>query len=157
MNSEYFIIRDCPEGFVPSVIAAGCCLVFEKKLLLLKRHPAKPQGNTWGVPGGKMEGEESVRDCAIREIREEAGLDIDDDGLTEIGSLYCRIPNGSQPLNYVFHLFQKTFADLPELNIGRDEHVESKWCTLEEALALDLIVGGQEVLDYYRDATCLKL
>lgn len=156
MSSEYFITRNCPEGFFPSVVASGCCLEFENKLLLLKRHPDKPQGSTWGVPGGKIEEGESIRDCVIREIQEEAGLDINDDGLKQIGSLFCRIPNGNRPLNYVFHLFLKTFTAFPELNIGLNEHVEAKWCTLEEALALELIVGGKEVLDYYKDATCLK-
>ena len=109
MNEKYFISRSLPENFNPTIEAAGCCCQFENTLLMLKRHPEKPYGNTWGVPGGKMEPDEDVRACAVREIHEEAGIDINDDSLKFMGSLYCRIPNGDKPLEYIFHLFQKNF------------------------------------------------
>lgn len=147
--NNFFISRTKPDEFNPEVEAAGCCCSFEDKILLLKRHPNKPYGNTWGVPGGKMEKGEDMRSCAIREIQEEAGLDINDETLSFIGTLFCRIPGVDGPFEYVFHLFHKSFINLPELNIGLEEHLEAKWATMDEAFSLPLIVGGKEVLDYF--------
>ncbi|HRD55601.1 MAG TPA: NUDIX hydrolase [Parachlamydiaceae bacterium] len=149
MNLSYFIERKPIEPFTPEMEAAGCCCLFEDKILLLKRHSDKPYGGTWGVPGGKMEKNEAIRACAIREVLEEAGLDIDDETLTFMGTLYCRINQNDQPFSYTFHLFQKKFHTLPKLDIGLDEHVEAKWVTFDEASKLPLIIGGKEVLDYW--------
>ena len=57
----------------------------------MKRYPEKVQGNTWGIPGGKIEKNESPRIAVIREIREEVGLNIDDASLKVMGKLYSRI------------------------------------------------------------------
>jgi len=156
MIPEHLISRECPTDFNPNVIASGCCIIYENKILLLKRHPDKPQGDTWGVPGGKMELNESTRECAIRETHEEAGVDIDDDELKFMGTLYCSVPNGDTPFSYVFHLFQKILKALPVLSIGLEEHMEGSWFTLEEAYNLPLINGGKEVLDYYAESLILN-
>lgn len=152
MSRKDVISRERPEGFIPNVEASGCCIIHDDKILLLKRHPQKPQGNTWGVPGGKMEQGESIRDCAIREIHEEAGVDIDDETLTFLGSLYCTVSNEDEPFNFIFHLYKITFDILPTLNIGLSEHLEAGWFTLDEAYALPLINGGKEVLDYFSES-----
>ncbi|SEV87783.1 NUDIX hydrolase [Halobacterium jilantaiense] len=55
----------------------------ERALLVL------PRGESaWGVPGGGLEGEESVEDAAVRETREEAGVDCEIAGLWHLNR--CR-------------------------------------------------------------------
>lgn len=142
---NYSIFTHPPKDFNPTVEAAGCYCEFEDKILLLKRHPDRPQGNTWGVPGGKLEKGEDPRAAVIREIREEVGLDIADDGLVEIGRLYVRLPY----VDYVFHLFRKRFLARPDIVLELKEHLEAKWVTISEALQLPLISGGKEALEYY--------
>ena len=44
-------------------------------VLLQKRSVHVHTGGTWGVPGGAIERGESVRDAALREAHEEAGLE----------------------------------------------------------------------------------
>lgn len=156
MSSEYFILRQAPENFKPTMIASGCCLTVDDKILLLKRHPEKAQGNTWGVPGGKIEENESIRECVIREIKEEAGVDIDDEALRFVGTLYCSVPEKGAPLHYIFHTFHKNFMILPELDIALNENVEAKWVTLEEGHLLPLMLGGKEVLEYYQEFICIN-
>jgi 8-oxo-dGTP diphosphatase len=47
------------------------------KVLLLKRRPTeRANPNKWSFPGGKIEVDESPMDAAIREAKEESGLDI---------------------------------------------------------------------------------
>ena len=50
----------------------------EQNILLLKRPNVKTAWapNKWAFPGGKIERDETPRDAAIRETKEEANLDI---------------------------------------------------------------------------------
>ena len=51
----------------------------EKRMLLVRQH--HEDRDIWMVPGGHIEEGESAVDAAIREVKEEAGLDIGIDGL----------------------------------------------------------------------------
>jgi len=51
-------------------------VLFEGKILLLKREGAVFQGH-WGFPGGKIKFGENLKEAAIREAREETGLDCE--------------------------------------------------------------------------------
>jgi 8-oxo-dGTP pyrophosphatase MutT (NUDIX family) len=135
-----------PEDFAPIAEAAGCYCEYEDKLLFLKRHPDKSQGNTWGIPGGKLEKGESARDAVIREIWEEVGLDISGEDLQEVGKLYMRLSH----CDYVFHMFRKRFTFCPSLILALEEHHEAQWVTFEEALKLPLITGGRDALSFYQ-------
>lgn len=149
MKSFYYISRVKPEGFQPEMEACGCCCVHKDKILLLKRNKNKPYGDTWGVPGGKIEEQETLRECVVREIYEESGLNVDDDTLQFMGTLYCKILVKEKDFCYTFHLFKKEFDHSPELNIRMEEHVDGNWYSIDEAYRLPLIIGGKEVLDFY--------
>ncbi len=135
-----------PPDFEPKVSVAGCYCEFEDKILLLKRHPRKPQGHTWGIPGGKMDEGETPRMAVVREVFEEVGIKIKEDELEEIDRMYVR-----GTLNdYIFYRFRKLFLTLPVIDLSLDEHIEARWVTFEEALKLPLIYGGTEALLTYR-------
>ncbi len=48
------------------------------------RDPKKPAPRYWKLPGGRSEGNETPEECAAREIYEELGIEIDQDGLRVI-------------------------------------------------------------------------
>ena len=54
--------------------AASAIVVDEAGRVLLHR---RQDNNRWALPGGKMELGESVSGCAIREVQEETGLDVE--------------------------------------------------------------------------------
>ncbi len=59
------------------IVVAACALVDAAGLVLLTRRPAgKPLAGLWEFPGGKVEPGEDPEDAAIRELREELGIDI---------------------------------------------------------------------------------
>lgn len=58
-------------------VAAGILLDKEGRYLLGQRPEGKPYAGYWEVPGGKIEGGESVFDALKRELQEELGIDIE--------------------------------------------------------------------------------
>ena len=52
--------------------AAAVAIIDDDKILMLKRM----DNGKWTMPGGTMELDESLIDCAIREVKEETGLDV---------------------------------------------------------------------------------
>lgn len=135
-----------PPDFQAQISVAGCYCEFGDKILLLKRTPHKHQGNTWGIPGGKLNEGETPQAATVREVFEEVGLSILEGNLEEIGKMYIR-----GPLNdYIFYRFRVPLLALPVLNVSLEEHVEARWVTIEEALKLPLIYGGREALLNYQ-------
>lgn len=69
-------IRHPEQAGEPSETYAGGAETQERALMIL------PRGETaWGLPGGGVEGEESFEEAAVRETREEAGVDCEITGL----------------------------------------------------------------------------
>lgn len=143
---KYSIYIKPPSDFDPKMHVSSCYCEHLDKILLVKRHPKKPQGDTWGVPAGKMEENENPRMTVIREVQEEIGLNIDDPDLEMIGTLYCRLAH----LDYVYHMFRKRFSLFPCILLALEEHTEMHWVTVDEALQMPLIAGGAEALKYYK-------
>lgn len=70
-----------------------CALIFneEGKLLAVSR---KNNKDDWGLPGGKVDGDETIEEAVVREVKEETGLDIKVShfifgNLTESKGYYC--------------------------------------------------------------------
>ena len=55
--------------------AAGILLVRGTQILLQHRAPWVHNGDTWGIPGGARDSHETVLEAAIREAKEETGID----------------------------------------------------------------------------------
>jgi ADP-ribose pyrophosphatase YjhB (NUDIX family) len=77
---DYYYDNNSPvaNSIVP---AAACVIVEDNRLLLVKRQ----DNDYWTMPGGTIEFGESLEECAIREIKEETGLEV---RLEEIIKIY---------------------------------------------------------------------
>jgi 8-oxo-dGTP diphosphatase len=58
-------------------IEVSAALIFhDGKLLITQRHANAHLGGLWEFPGGKREANETFKQCLVREIQEELGLEI---------------------------------------------------------------------------------
>lgn len=53
----------------------------QDQILICRRKAGGNCGNLWEFPGGKREEGETMEDCAVRECREELGIEITVDGI----------------------------------------------------------------------------
>lgn len=116
--------------FVLAVIRRGA------RFLLVQE---KKYGQTWTVPGGRVEPGESWQAAALREIREEAGVDAILDGVIRIE--HDVSPHGPDHRVRLRVLFHGTAADAPNggdpitKTIPDDESLGAAWLTLAEIRA----------------------
>ncbi len=96
----------------------------EGKFLLLKRSEENSSSGEWTFPGGKIEENETGREAAVRELKEETGLkgEISDSGDNYIGE-------GELGLWKIYPFQVKVDSKKVELDY---EHSEFKWLSLRE-------------------------
>jgi mutator protein MutT len=58
-----------------TLLAASVAIVRRTDLLLIQRNRPPSEG-LWTLPGGRLEPGETAEQCAIREVREELGLEV---------------------------------------------------------------------------------
>lgn len=93
---EYYKFLRQYVGTKPLILPGSVVIIGNEKgeVLLQKR----PEGR-WGLPGGLMELGESFEEVAIREVREEIGLEIRNLQLLHVFSgkeFYTKAPNGDE-------------------------------------------------------------
>ena len=86
-------------------------IVVEDSKILLVHHVFAGGDNFWVPPGGKLEGEESIFDCAVREVCEETSLDVSPGGIFWIEELV------DGDLHFVkFHICCQRLAGAPDVS-----------------------------------------
>jgi len=122
----------------------GCFLELGGKFLLLHRHPDKPQGNTWGLPAGKVDPGETDLQALLREVWEETGYTISPDKLEFLGDQVFDFPH----LHLNFPTYRVILDQPHEVAHRPGEHQAYKWVTPEECYAMpDLIEGLHDLLE----------
>ena len=95
----------------------------DDKVLIAKRKRAL-MGSPWEFPGGKLENNETFRECLKRELREEFDIDV------EVGAFLCtqkHVLNCQSGIN--LHAYEVTHIS-GEFRLR--DHEEIRWVTLEE-------------------------
>ena len=138
------------------VNSVGFLIIWNNKILLA--HPNKQSSNTWTIPKGKVEKDETYLGCAIRETKEEIGLDINPnlvDAFSEWKTIiYKNIHNKSyKKLHYkIIHINNLSDIDMiseivENETIPNREIDKARFMTKDEAL--DKIFWRQkELLEY---------
>ena len=100
--------------------------------VLLHRRVKDPNKGLWVAPGGKLESDESPSECAIREMREESGLEIEAPVLRAIMTETSPRPD-YQWITFIFAATRWRGELAPAPEIG-----EVRWVRLREVFELDI-------------------
>jgi ADP-ribose pyrophosphatase YjhB (NUDIX family) len=102
------------------------------RILLVQEAKARVAG-TWNLPGGRVELDESLSDAAVREVREEAGVDVQLTGLFFVDQVLG--DSGDSRMRFVFQADLRTH----ELKSQPDQHsMRAQWFTRAELARLPL-------------------
>lgn len=109
------------------MVTSDCAVVNTRGELLLVRRGGEPFKGCWALPGGFMEMNESIEQCAVRELEEETGLKVAESDLHLIGvySAPGRDPRGRT----VTAAYATTLADDRQAQAG-DDAAEVRWWPL---------------------------
>lgn len=109
------------------MLTADCMVVNPRGEVLLIRRGNEPYRGCWALPGGFMEMDETLEHCAVRELQEETGLEVEERQLRLIGvfSTVDRDPRG-RTVTAAYRV------DLPECAeaCGSDDAAEARWFPL---------------------------
>ncbi len=105
-------------------------LIFNKNQQLLIVKPTYKEG--WSIPGGGVDDNESPKIAAVREIKEELGLDLKN--ITLIGVGYTQV-QGIKPetLQFVFNGGELSADEINKIALDKSEHSEFRFVEILEA------------------------
>ncbi|MDO8742591.1 MAG: NUDIX domain-containing protein [bacterium] len=107
------------------MVGVGVMILKDGKVLLAKRKGSHGAGE-YGFPGGHLENLESFEDCAIRETREECGLEI-----KNIRFLYLTNVKKYAPKHYVHIGLVADWAGGEPVVLEPEKAEEWKWFDLD--------------------------
>ncbi len=124
-----------PADFSAKFEIVSCFVEADRDILLLLRQDNKPQGNTLGVPAGKVNPKEDHLSAILREIYKETGFHTFFEEPEFYGTVFVRYPE----YDFVYHIYH---LDLPmkiQVQINPQEHKGFAWVKPEQALRMRLI------------------
>lgn len=116
---------------------AAAIILKDGKLLICRRGPGGSCANLWEFPGGKLEPGEDAAAAAVRECREELGVEL------RLGELYAvcsyRYPDKEVALSFFL-------AELVSGQPRRTVHQELRWVAPEELRGFEFCPADVEIL-----------
>jgi 8-oxo-dGTP diphosphatase len=123
--------------------AAGLLLVDQGTVLLQLRSQLVREPHTWSIPGGARLKDETAEDAALREVREETGIDPQ---AVKIGGTY----SAACECGWTYTTLIANLVGAVDLH-GNWESQELRWVPLEDVDALDLHPGFKAAWPALRD------
>ncbi len=109
------------------------CLRGDAVLLIRRGQP--PRLNQWSLPGGRLEWGETLEAGALRELKEETGVDAELLGLLDVvDGVFPARPGGEITRHYVMIDYAARWTGGEP--VAGDDAAEAKFVSLDEAMAM---------------------
>ena len=96
------------------------------EVLLTRRHPQKPYGLLWEITGGSALKGEAPLQAAVRELREETGISMEETALRPLHTMVVPHSQG------IYHTFAAVVPAPCAVILQEGETVDSRWMPYEE-------------------------
>jgi 8-oxo-dGTP diphosphatase len=128
----------------------GVIIVKDRKVLLLKRvenrGPEYRFPGYWCIPGGHVELGETLEQAAIREVKEETGLDVSNlKFLFNIEEMFPEFEWWAVGHTFIAHVNET------DVKVQESEISDFKWVTIDEAIKEKLAFETKKGLEKFRD------
>jgi len=133
--------RDYPDR---PIVGVGAIVVEDGRAVVVRR-ASDPLKGHWSIPGGAVELGETLRQAAVREVREETGLVVETGEVLEVFDSITRDTQGRTQFHYVLvdFLCHPVAGELcPATDVS-----DARWVTLGELPALQLSQSAQRLLE----------
>ncbi len=151
MESYIATIRQLVGDTYIMLNACSVVIVNELDEVLLQK---RSDNHLWGLPGGLMELNETIEQCAIREVKEETNLDIQ---LTRFLGVFInplmRWRVFDQAKVFAFSFVGKVIGS--ELRVNDSESIEFRYFDKENLPTIHAIDNIQAIEAYYQHKNCL--
>lgn len=147
----YIISYTAPEQTALLLRTAGCCLIVNHEILLIRRALWRTLGGEYEIPGGKLEPEETPRQAAVRETYEETSIAIPHTALHYVGTIYTAPADNPTQVDYECTLFLAHLTEKPTV-ILEPGHTDALWATQDASEMLPCTVGTREIFIMCRDS-----
>jgi 8-oxo-dGTP diphosphatase len=114
-------------------VGVGIVVWRDDKVLLVRRAKA-PRLGEWSIPGGAQSLGETVFEAAIREVREETGIDIRPTGIVTVVDSIIR--DSEQRMQFHYTLVEIAAEWTAGEPIAGDDVDAVRWATPQEAAAV---------------------
>lgn len=116
----------------PTVGVGVVCLRDDQVLLVRRGRP--PRLGEWSLPGGRLEWGETLAACAVREVREETGVEIALAGLVEVvDGRFGGAPDDPEQHYVLIDYAARWISGEPQ---AADDAAEAQFVSLDAALDL---------------------
>lgn len=115
--------------------AASAAIFRDDGKLLIGLRGKDPRRRVWSLPGGHIEAGETAAAAALREVREETGIDAELLGLIDINDVILRRNDGALHAHYLLTIFYgRWLAGDP---VPADDCLEARFVDIDEIRHLE--------------------
>ena len=140
-NSPMSASREYPSR---PIVGVGVVVQKDGAVLLIQRGQEPGRGR-WSLPGGMVEIDEHLQDAAVREVREECGIEVDIGDVVEAFDLILRDDYGRAKYHYVIIDFAGRYVS-GDLHAARDV-MDARWVMVADLTRYPLNAKTSAVIE----------
>jgi 8-oxo-dGTP diphosphatase len=117
------------------MINVSCAVIYHLEKVLIAQKSIGSDAGLWEFPGGKCHDNETIQQCAVREVCEELGLEVIAGDVIFINKIETT-KYGSVNLHFIE-------CSCTETRTSPSEHSNIKWLKINELNNFDFVLGDR--------------